>query len=84
MKVESFNYGKAYGQKNDDGYGQDDGYHGEKYGGYVKKSYIPVPYNVNVGSFYLYISLCRKERTVLTFVYVTLHFHYNLPVSSIW
>ena len=46
-------YGKAYGQESQDGYGEDDqGYHGEKHGGYIKKSYIPVPYTINVGFSY--------------------------------
>ena len=61
VKVESYKYGKAYGQKNEDGYGKDDGYHGEKYGGYVKKSYIPVPYNVNVSVWPVCIWLITKQ-----------------------
>ena len=43
-------YGKKYGHESEGGYGDEKGHHGEKHGGYIKKSYIPVPYTINVRS----------------------------------
>ena len=40
-------YGRKYGEESDS-YDDDRGHHGEKHGGYIKKSYIPVPYTINV------------------------------------
>ena len=50
VRVESHMYGRKYGQESSDGgYGHDEkGQHGEKHAGYIKKSYIPVPYTINV------------------------------------
>ena len=49
-------YGKKYGHESEGGYGDEKGHHGEKHGGYIKKSYIPVPYTINVSA-----SMCRHE-----------------------
>ena len=44
-------YGRKYGEESDS-YGEDQGRHKEKHGGYIKKSYIPVPYTINVRKLY--------------------------------
>lgn len=48
VRVESVKYGKHYGHKNEAGYGKGQESYGSKHGGYTKKTYIPVPYTINV------------------------------------
>ena len=46
--VESVKYGKHYGSQKKTGYKHDDDHYGREQGGYTKKSYVPVPYTINV------------------------------------